>query len=165
MSGNTAKNPATKAKAESAPEPEENDSPELLTAWANTDGDTVGFDHDQAAVHAWTEAMDHNEKSTMEILETKMTIADVEELIYTCGKMMEEHVARARSAELLAERLATRLGRPYADMNTVKITKAPAQAAATPKPAPILTASDSLATKVQQAQAEKAERSIPGFLE
>lgn len=83
----------------------------LITGWANA---TIppDFDHDQGAVHEWSET---EPKERLETLITEMTIADAEELIATCGKVAQEHRRRADRAVQLAEEVSRRLGKSYMD--------------------------------------------------
>lgn len=81
----------------------------LITGWADA---TIpeDFDHDQAAVHAWTETEPREREKT---LIAEMTIADAEELIATCHAVAKSHRERADAANALAAEIAHRLGYEY----------------------------------------------------
>lgn len=87
---------------------ESTDMPDtLVTSWANST-DTQNFDDDQANIDNWATI---DSQIQCNVLETRMTLADAEELIATCRDVATEHEARAERARKLARTVADRLGR------------------------------------------------------
>lgn len=143
------KKPVT-AKAENKKEP-------LLTGWADAQIEP-NFDHDQAAVHEWVE---HDTKAREEILVSKMTIADAEELIATAENVAAEHSKRSRQALALAETVAKRLGIAH-----VKRFGEPEQDVITEEPErPQGQKPQTAPTQVLHQTDPRSAVSIPGFLQ
>lgn len=85
---------------------EDKPAPLLKTGWAE-DTTEGSFDQDQFDINAWVSApSDHK----MEILVSKMTVADAEELVATCRSAANEHYNRAESALQLGSAIVHRLG-------------------------------------------------------
>ena len=78
----------------------------LKAGWVEDAGEG-SFDQDQFDINAWVSApSDHK----MEILVSKMTVADAEELVATCRSVANEHYKRAESALQLGSAIVHRLG-------------------------------------------------------
>lgn len=110
--------------------------PELVTEWANST-EPENFDHDQAAVHEWMEAGDD---TRLEALETKMTLADAEELAATARQVAIEHGRRAERARNLVTIIASRLGREADALKAIDPTTTGRAIPVQPEPRPAPTA-------------------------